>query len=158
MSIDLQPGFVLIIPRDEADQHALTAALHEARENSEVIGQTTATPVLSFIVTQALADRIGRGADPAPVPVVEGDPDAPEQSGQVPDPDQDGTEEDGTDEDEQPEDEPQSSQESASAEESDGSEGGAVKRPRSRGRTAKSTETTIPEADPAQAGTETQEG
>lgn len=79
--IEIAPGYVLIIPRDADDQHALTEALYAAAdpELGEGVGTTTATRVLSFIVPQSLADRIGRGASSAP-PLAE-QPDAPGADG-----------------------------------------------------------------------------
>jgi hypothetical protein len=77
--IDLNPGYVLIIPRDAEDQHALTQALYAAARDGEGVGLTTATRTLAFIVPQSLADRVGRGASPEPPPEPD-TPDAPDST------------------------------------------------------------------------------
>ena len=66
--LDISDDYVLIIPRDEADQHALTAALYASAdpEAGEGVGLTTATRVLSFVVPRSLAAKVGRGASDAP--------------------------------------------------------------------------------------------
>lgn len=66
---------VIIIPKDTEDANWLSVNLRGQAIAGESVNLSTATPSLSYIVPQSLADRVGRGAVPAEPPAAEGDAD-----------------------------------------------------------------------------------